>query len=310
MAKATRPFSFLHFLTTSPSRPTVLHAIKGGPHRFEPQMKDIDEEGTKALQHYFASCSVIINSEAPGFEHGTGIAIRYRNQGYIVTAAHVLKGEPRNEKILIIGKPDSIQKEVEKQKIPDAFFRGTHGPIKSSTGTHITITERLENKALGDIAALKVEDVRDDLPHTVFHDLSGQGETDISKGRPVIICGFPGELALHAQHRVTGQLRVAIFTCFAWQHIMAIPESLDQLNPLNPIIDFVTDFTHDNETWDPKGMSGGGAWTIPKIKDGELWSPSQTQILGIQSGFYRNKNLLRLTRTECLLKLLSGNQHL
>jgi len=270
-------------------------------------VKVIDEESSKALQHYFASCSVIINSETPGFEHGTGVAVRYRNQNYIVTASHVLKREPRNEKLLIIGEPDSTLKEVEKQKIPEAFFKGTHGPIKSSTGTHITITERIESNALGDIAALKVENVQNDLPHTIFHDLSGQGEIDISKGKPVVICGFPGELALHAQHRVTGQPGVAVFTCFAWQQIMAIPKSLNQLNPLNPDIDFVTDYFHDKETWDPKGMSGGGAWTIPKIRDSELWSPDQTQILGIQSGFYRSRNLLRLTRTECLVKLLLDN---
>ncbi|TMQ26138.1 MAG: hypothetical protein E6K65_15520 [Nitrospirae bacterium] len=175
-------------------------------------MKVIDEESSKALQHYFASCSVIINSETPGFEHGTGVAVRYRNQNYIVTASHVLKREPRNEKLLIIGKPDSTLKEVEKQKIPEAFFKRTHGPIKSSTGTHITITERIESNALGDIAALKVENVQNDLPHTIFHDLSGQGEIDIPKGKPVVICGFPGELALHAEHRVTGQPGVAVFT--------------------------------------------------------------------------------------------------
>ncbi len=268
------------------------------------QLKSIDEEGTKALQHYFASCSVIINSETPGFEHGTGVAVRYKNQNYIVTAAHVLEKEPRNEKLLIIGKPDSTLKEVEKRRIPDAFFRGTHGRIKSSTGTHLTITKRLQNKALGDIAALKVMDVRSNLPHTVFHDLSNQREPDISVGTSVVICGFPGELALHAKHRVTGEYRVAMFTCFAWQQILPLPESLDLSIPMDPTIDFVTDFVL-KEAWDPRGMSGGGAWAFPKTKTGELWSSTQSKLLGIQSGFYRNSSLLRLTRIERVLELLS-----
>jgi hypothetical protein len=268
------------------------------------QMTDIDEAGTEALQEYFASCSVIINSETPGFEHGTGVAVRYKDQDYILTAAHVLNGEPRNEKLLVIGRPDSTLKEVDKRELPSAFFTGTRGRLTSSTCTHITVIERLVNEELGDIAALKVQNVKKDLPHTVFHNLSGQGETDISEGKPVVICGFPGELALHAQHRETGQLGVAVFASFAWQQIKAIPRSLEQLDPN---IDFVTDF-HDKETWDPRGMSGGGAWTIPKIKDGELWFPHHTQLWGIQSGFYRNRNLLRLIRIERVLDLLSGNR--
>lgn len=255
-------------------------------------MNDIDKEGTKAVQHYFASCSVIINSETPGFEHGTGVAIRYRNENYIVTAAHVLKREPKNENLLIIGKPDSTLKEVAKQEIRKAFFQGTYGPIKSSTGTHLSITDRLVDETLGDIAALKVRDFENALPHTIFHDLSNQGQTDISVGRSVVICGFPGELALHAQHKVTGKQHIAIFTAYAWQQILTMPESLDQSDPLDLNIDFVTNFVL-NESWDPKGMSGGGAWTIPKT-DGDqlLWSPNRTQLLGVQSGFFQKEWLV------------------
>jgi len=274
-------------------------------------MQDTDEEGSKALQHYYASCSVVINSKTPGFEHGTGVAVRFNGQDYIVTAAHVLKNEPRNEKLLIIGRPDSNLKEVEKHELPRAFFDGTHGRINSSTGTHVTITDRLARKELGDIAALKVQNTNATLPHTVFHDLSAQRETDIPEGKPVVVCGFPGELALHAQHRMTGQIGVAVFTYFAWQHIVALPQSSDQLDPCNPFdanIDFITDFILENDTCDPKGMSGGGAWTIPKIKEGEVWSPRRTQLLGIQSGFYRRSKLLRLVRVERVLDLLSNNQ--
>ena len=65
------------------------------------QFKDIDKEACKALQEYFASCSVIISSKTPGFEHGTGVAVKYRNESYILTAAHVLQQEPINENILV-----------------------------------------------------------------------------------------------------------------------------------------------------------------------------------------------------------------
>lgn len=266
-------------------------------------MTGIDEEGAKALQGYFASCSVVITSETPGFQHGTGVAVRYKDQDYIVTAAHVLAGEPSNEKILIIGRPASTLKEVQKSELPSAFFAGTHGRPTASPSTHITITGRLASKGQEDIAALKVQNAKNDLPHTVFHNLSGQETTDVSEGKLVIICGSPGELALHAQHRVTGKIGVAVFLYCAWQKIMAISESPEQLDPN---VDFVTDFIHNQDPCDPQGMSGGGAWTIPKIKDGELWVPHKTQLLGIQSGFYRERKLLKLVRIERVLDMLSG----
>lgn len=267
-------------------------------------MKQIDEQGTKALQHYLASCSVAINSQTPGFEHGTAVAVKYMGDHYIVTADHVLEKEPCDEKLLIIGKPDSTLKEVEKSEIPNAFLHGSQGPIRSSTGVQVTITKRLTNKKLGDIAAIKVKDAQQYLPHTVFHDLSNQGETNISENIPVVICGFPGEFALHAQHKATGQHGIAIFTGFAWQKVVSPPEQLDLSNPMDPQIDFATDFSL-KETWDPKGMSGGGAWTIPKAENTALWFSGRSQLLGIQSGFYRNKSLLRLTRIERVLDLLS-----
>jgi len=263
----------------------------------------IDEEAAKALGEYAASCSVIITSETTGFEHGTGVAVRYRNSDYIVSAAHVLTEEPNNDKILIIGRPDSSMKEVEKGEIPGAFFGGTRGKINSSTGTHVSIIERLFRKELGDIAALKIENAEKVLPYTRFHDLDSQGATHLAIGTPVVIFGFPGEIALQVQHRVTGQRGVAAFPYCTWQTIVDLPDTLDHLDP---DVDFVTDFTDNEKTCDPRGMSGGGAWTIPKIQDGKLWSPNQTRLLGIQSGFYRNRKLLRLVRLESVLSLLSG----
>ena len=206
-------------------------------------MNEIDEQGSKAFQHYLASSSVAINSLTPGFEHGTGVAVRYRGEHYIVTADHILERELHDENLLIIGKPDSALKEVEKTEIPNAFFHGTKGPVRSSTGTHLKITRRLINKRLGDIAAIKVEDVQRYLPHTAFHDLSNQSEINISEGISVVICGFPGEFALHAQHRVTGQYGVAIFLGFAWQKIVSLSSNLDLSNPMDPHIDFLTDFS-------------------------------------------------------------------
>jgi len=267
-------------------------------------MTDIDVEAKKARSEYFVSRSVVITSETPGFEHGTGVAISYNNEDYILTAAHVLEKEPENEKLLIIGRAGSTLKETSKQELPDYFFDSGLGKIKPSTGTHISIINRLANKALGDIAALKIENAKNNLPHTVFHDLSNQGQTDISESTRVVIFGYPGEL--HIPHKVYSQIRLALFSYCTAQNIMPFPSFSDSSNPLDPHVDFFTDFVLDQQTCDPKGMSGGGAWTIPEINDSELWTP-WAKLVGIQSGIYWDRKLLRFVRIESVLSLLSGN---
>src|SRR5438445_12144675 len=128
-----------------------------------------------------ASCTVIITSEAKDFNHGTGVAVRYGNQDYILTAAHALKGEPDNKKIMLLGRPNASLKEaVQKKQIPDAIFKGTHGRLTYSSATHVIITDRFMSDDQEDLAALKIQNPSKDLPHTFFHDLSGQGETQIS----------------------------------------------------------------------------------------------------------------------------------
>jgi hypothetical protein len=39
--------------------------------------------------------------------------------------------------------------------------------------------------------------------------------------------------------------------------------------------DFVTDFDYPEDTCDPHGMSGCGAWRIPKTSNGKLWQHTE-----------------------------------
>lgn len=267
-------------------------------------MIDIEGEGLNALDEYTASCTVVITSTAKGFEHGTGVAVQYGNENYILTAAHVLKGEPDNEKIMIIGKPDAPLKLLpKKQQFTETVFKGNQGRVATSVATHISITDRLVNNDGADIAALKVQNSHKVLPHTVFHNLSDQGETHISVGEAVSIYGFPGELAQKVEHRITGRQGMAGFPHVTLQ---AVREISDAPEPLDPSIDLIIDFTYDEETCDPRGMSGCGAWSIPSLKEGKIWSPHESQLLGIQSGFYPKSKLLKFVRIEHVLNLLSG----
>jgi len=110
---------------------------------------------------------------------------------------------------------------------------------------------------------------------------------------------------LQVKHQVTGQRGAAAFLHLGHQEIK---ENSDAPEKLDTSIDFVTDFIDDDKTCDPKGMSGCGVWSIPRCKEGKLWFPHESQLLGIQSGIYRQSKLLRFVRTERVLRLLSSSR--
>jgi hypothetical protein len=70
---------------------------------------EIAEQLLNALDEYTASCTVIIASTNPRVDHGSGVAVKYGDAQYILTAAHVLRNEPDDTKIRIIGKPAGAQ---------------------------------------------------------------------------------------------------------------------------------------------------------------------------------------------------------
>jgi len=268
-----------------------------------PQLRDISEiadQLLKALDEYTASCTVIIASTNPSVNHGSGVAVKYGDEQYILTAAHVLRNEPDNANIKILGRPDGpLQLLRGKQEFEEALAKGTYTPVFSSS-TSISIGDRLSHDG-DDIAALRVENLNKYLPHTLLHKLSAHEDTQISIGEAVSIFGFPGELAKHYERKSTGQRGWAAFphvTVQTIKDISAAPERLDASR------DLITDFDYPEDKCDPHGMSGCGAWRIPNAKKEEIWSAHRSQLLGIEIGHYETSHLLRFVRIERVLRLL------
>jgi hypothetical protein len=264
-------------------------------------MAEIVDQLLNALDEYTASCTVIITSTDPHVSHGSGVAVRYADQEYILTAGHVLKGEPNDTNIKILGRPDGpLQLSRGKREFEETLSRGSYKPVFSSS-TSISILGRISHDT-DDIAALRVKDLGQYLPHTLLHNLSNQGAVQIATEEAVSIFGFPGELAKHYQRKSTGKGGWAAFphiTIECVKDISAAPERLD------PTIDFVTSFDYPEDTCDPRGMSGCGGWRIPTTEKDELWSAYKTQLLGIEIGHYEKSHLLRFVHIERVIQLLA-----
>lgn len=264
-------------------------------------MNQIATELLNALDEYTASCTVALASTNSQVEHGSGVAVTLDGQCYILTAAHVVSGEPDDEKIRILARPDGPLRLLRgKQELADAAERGTHGAAFSSA-TPIKITGRLSNVG-EDIAALKVQDPNATLPRTIFHDLSVQGEPRIDVGMEVTIFGFPGELAKHYEQQST---RRRGWTVFPHITVEVVEDTSSAPGRLDPSRVLIASFDYPEESCNPRGMSGCGVWSIPTPTKGEIWSAGKTRLLGILRGHYPDAKMLRFARIERVLRLLT-----
>ena len=94
-------------------------------------IKELENQFFAALDEYTCSCTVVITSVDPVMPHGSGIAVKYGNKEYILTAAHVLKDKPDNIKLRILGRPDGpLQMLRGKEELADATRRNV--PTKLS----------------------------------------------------------------------------------------------------------------------------------------------------------------------------------
>jgi hypothetical protein len=265
-------------------------------------MNRIVEEVLNAVDEYTGSCTVIITNKNPEVPHGSGIAVQYGGQDYILTAAHVVSKELNNENIRVIGRPSGpLQMLRGKAELAEVIARGTYKPVFSSV-TSINIMGRLSHDG-DDIAVLKVENLKTQLPPTMVHNLSSQADAKISINEVVTIFGFPGELAKAYKHRTTGRRGLAAFPHITMQSIKDISEAPEAMNPN---IGLITDFDYPEEQCDPRGMSGCGVWSIPGASKGELWSARKGQLLGILIGHYKASKLLRFVRIDRVVRLLTA----
>jgi hypothetical protein len=264
------------------------------------EMKALEDQFYTALDEYTCSCTVVITSVDPVMPHGSGVAVKYGDKEYILTAAHVLADKPDNTKLRILGRPDGpLQMLRGKEELADAIKMNV--PTKFSSAASVTVTGRLTAKN-DDIAALEVVNLREVLPHTILHDLLHQGEAAFSLDTPVKIFGFPGELAKTYEHRITGKRGLSVFPHITDQAVMDISRAPGNIDPRTY---FVTDFDYPKDQCGPHGLSGCGGWSFPLPSKDQIWSPHSTQLFGIEIGYYETRNVLQFVRIDRVLRLLS-----
>ena len=270
-----------------------------------PIMSDLEAAATTAFSEYITSCSVIVTSSDPEFDHGSGVAVRYNGKHYLLTAAHVLRPLKNLHELRIIGRPPTPFKNVALRQLQGDIPGVNDGSFGFSESTRVDAVSRIFGEAEEDIVAIEINRGQESLPYTIFHDLVQCNSDDLNPGSIASAFGFPGAIAQRVMHQVTqrqGVMANSLHIDIEVKDISVAPEGL------NSAVNFITDYTFEDAGCDPKGMSGCGIWSRPQRSTGLVWSPYTTRLLGIQSSFYPRSKLLVAVRIERVLTLLSQAQ--
>ena len=168
-------------------------------------MNDINEAATVAFSEYITSCTVIVTSDEHGFDHGSGVAVRYKGKEYILTAAHVLKPLQDHRKLKFLGRPSLPFKNVTFNQLPGVLEEKGDSSFGFSEAASVHVSKCIYGAADEDVAAIEVKNSHDSLPQTIFHSLTEHESIQPLAGTLASAFGFPGEIATHVTPLASGR---------------------------------------------------------------------------------------------------------
>ena len=258
--------------------------------------KALYKEAEKAIVEKIGWYSIVITATEENFEHGTGIPIVYKGKYFIVATRHnITKISP--EKLRFhwrLNKPLIVKSVDEIASMPGKV-------LYRPNWRKLPIKQVLKSSYLADLALLKLDDsVSEDK--LAFFDISVDSVRKSIPKTKTILMGYPGKLAkpalaIEKKDKIVNE---AVF----YYDLSEIIEPQDSLENFDPKIHFLATCDWDSLT-KPQGMSGCGFWVWDKGEPDKLWLP-KIYLVGIQSGYYPRKKLLKGIRMEILLDMLKA----
>lgn len=258
----------------------------------------IAENQTIALQENLGWHVVAVFSQ-PGSGHGTGVAIQYNGHYFIATAKHVIQG----------GKEFSILSRTEKplvyvgrkQELDSALFYLRKSVPRNTLKT--LQVKKMHHDSDADLALLELEPSSiQALSPVSFKIISKLNSVTPPIGTRVFLIGFADEASQFARSRRTGV--VAKILNF-YSDSPTIVADRDDLSNFSSRYQFLMDYPYvPNDAALPHGLSGCGIWQIFEQDKNSLWSVGEPELVGIQTHWYPDKDLLKAVRIERLMRLI------
>ncbi|MEN6468215.1 MAG: hypothetical protein ABFD45_04595 [Smithella sp.] len=58
---------------------------------------------------------------------------------------------------------------------------------------------------------------------------------------------------------------------------------------------------------EPFGLSGGGLWALPITQQGELWTPDNAMLIGIEKSWFSKSQMVRCTQMQHWLRCVAND---
>lgn len=231
---------------------------------------------------------------------GTGVLVQFGADRFVGTAWHVMKDAPPEDTFFVARTSEPLRF-GSKRELKTASRSGLRKAFRLPIDRIVTSSDA------GDVALMHLSATPPELADMYFNDLASP-RTSPLPGKIVLVLGFALELSrLAGPVRHTGDVaEYAAMIHAEWSEIVN-PNEAPNYNPtLHFLADFRRDVPSEDFVNDPKGMSGSGVWLVPEFRKGEAWDPRDAKLVGIQSSWYAGRQMLKATRVERLIALLTG----
>jgi hypothetical protein len=254
------------------------------------------ESALEALHETIAHRTVAIVPEE-SLECGSGVCIRYAQEYFVVTAAHLVERRPLND-ILFIAPPDAP---LVMTWPPTAFSERFLPPI---------VDVAVSPNSMDDLALLRLKSRPREMRHLEFYEPTLPEPPRLLR-KQVILHGFPVE-SIRVHH--TRQEAVGgVFPYFDYPSITRVSARESAAlrrakHPYRPLLHVLLRFPAvppDSPLLKhPGGLSGAGLWKGPrKPANSALWLPTKARLVGIQVGWSEKRELLIATRSSRVWRL-------
>jgi hypothetical protein len=263
----------------------------------DPKKPDFDlvVQANQAIFEWVAWCTPALIIGARGL--ASGVAVSYAGRPLIITAKHVLDGVAV-DKIRFIPRPSGSLKRAGKREVVS-----DHLTMSDAQATSVPIQNAIEGSDHEDIAALEILPSFADTSRFRFAELPPK-QRSLDLGEEVLVYGFPSDLIVDVTNRRLDQLGKAVHAHAEWTRVFG---RKNRIGGYDPQVNFLLIYAREegeDVSEKPHGLSGCGVWRGPSLPRDGIWSPTATELVGIQSSWYRKAGLLKATRIEKVLDLL------
>lgn len=202
-----------------------------------------------------------------------------------------------SEDLRILCRDDMPIKKMEKEFIKEASLEELDRESKKAYPQKISIENRFYSEPLDDLVLMELEPLSTNIKESYFFPIKDRHIKNPKVGTEVYLMGFSKELTRQVSRK--GDLAVFPYA----ENSIIVDADVNSIK-LDSQRHFLTDYSPNDSSVDPHGLSGCGVWARLPSGEKNLWT-TNLYLIGVQHGYHEKAGVLVATRIEKLLALIN-----